>query len=390
MTEIHFDIAVIGAGMAGASVAAELSATHRVVLIEREDQPGYHSTGRSAALFSEIYGNDVVRALSRGSRSFLFNPPQGFAEGSLVRPRGTIFIARADQRQALESFVALPDITSAVRFLKRGEIDTLCPILREGYVAAAAYQAASVDVEVHELHHGYLRRLKAMGGAVFLGARDLIIDRNGQGWRIAVQGQRISAPILVNAAGAWADEVAESVGVPRLGLRPCKRTALLVDGPAGFDSARWPMVLDIDEQFYFKPDAGLLLLSPADETETEPADVQADELDIAIAVDRVSAATTLDVRRVKHSWAGLRTFSADRAPVVGFADSAEHFFWLAGQGGYGIQTAPALARAAAAMVRGEGIPADLADLGLRAASISPARFLATSAIEAGKGNVLTF
>ncbi len=379
MTKLEYDIAVIGAGMAGASIAAELSKTHSVVVIEREDQPGYHSTGRSAALFSEIYGNDVVRALTRASRQFLFDPPRGFASAPLVRTRGTMFIARQDQRQALDTLANLPEAAAAVTRLSAVEARSVCPALREGYAVAAIHESASVDIEVHELHQGYLRRLRASGGVVVLGARDLRIDRVPGGWRMATPDQEIRASILVNAAGAWADEIAKQVGVPLLGLTPRKRTAILVDVSPSFDAGKWPFVVDIDEQFYFKPDAGLLLLSPADETPSQPLDVWADELDIAIAIDRVTAATNLDIRRVKHSWAGLRSFVADRSPVVGFADAREDFFWLAGQGGYGIQTAPALARAAGAILRGVDFPTDLADLGLNANMLSPHRLLATAA-----------
>ncbi len=380
MTELHYDIAVIGAGMAGASIAAELSTTHRIVVIEREQQPGYHSTGRSAALFSEIYGNDVIRALTRASRQFLFDPPEGFAAAPLVRQRGTMFIAREDQRQALEALISLPDVAAAVTRFSAVDAQAVCPALREGYVAAAIHESASVDVEVHELHHGYLRRLKAAGGRVILGVRDLQIDRAGAGWRIATPDGQIRAPILVNAAGAWADEIAKQVAVSPLGLTPCKRTAILVDVSADFNAGKWPLVVDIDEQFYFKPDAGMLLLSPADETPSQPLDVWADELDIAIAIERVTAAANLDIRRVKHTWAGLRTFTADRSPVAGFADANEDFFWLAGQGGYGIQTAPALARVAAAILRGGGLPDDVVDLGLTANILSPHRLLATATL----------
>jgi D-arginine dehydrogenase len=380
MSDLQYDIAVIGAGMAGASVAAELSITHRVVVIEREDQPGYHSTGRSAALFSEIYGNDVIRALTRASRQFLFDPPEGFAEAPLVRSRGAMFIARQDQRQALDALANQPDVAAAVTRLSPGDAQAICPALRDGYVAAAIHESASVDLEVHELHHGYLRRLKNAGGRLVLGARDLQIDRARVGWRLATPDWQIRASTLVNAAGAWADEIAKQVAVAPLGLTPRKRTAILVDVSANFDAGQWPLVVDIDEQFYFKPDAGLLLLSPADETLSQPLDVWADELDIAIAIERVTAATNLDIRRVKHSWAGLRNFVADRSPVAGFADADPDFFWLAGQGGYGIQTAPALARAAAAILRGDGFPTDLIDHGLSADMLSPHRLLATAAL----------
>jgi D-arginine dehydrogenase len=189
----------------------------------------------------------------------------------------------------------------------------------------------------------------------------------------------VSAPVLVNAAGAWADGVAETCGALRIGLQPLRRTALLVDPPTGVDIRDWPAVIDADEMFYFKPDAGKLLLSPADETPDKPGDAQPDDLDVAVAVDRVQMALDIDVQRVRHCWAGLRTFAPDRAPVVGFDPRTTGLFWCAGQGGYGIQSAPALARTAAALAKRESIPADVAAQGLKAEDLSPGRFMEAAA-----------
>ena len=374
MAKLEVDVVVIGAGIAGASVAALLAETLKVVVVEREAFPGMHSTGRSAALFSEIYGGAAVRALSRASRAFLHGPPAGFAEVSLVRPRGALHIASTPQRAALEAFRALPDIAPAVTYLTAKECRALCPILREDYVAAGALESASADVDVDALHQGYLRLLKTRGGTLLVGAEVAALSRDDAGWRVVAGETEICAGIVVNAAGAWADELAVLAGVRSIELQPRRRTALIVDAPADSDSDAWPMVIDIDEQFYFRPDAGALLLSPADETPSPPCDAQPDEWNIAVAIDRVASATTLDVRRVRRSWAGLRSFAPDRAPVVGYAADAPGFFWLAGQGGYGIQTAPAMAALATALVKGEPVPAALADFGVEADALRPGRF----------------
>jgi D-arginine dehydrogenase len=369
----EFDIVVIGAGMAGASVAAHLSDGRRVLVLEREGQPGYHSTGRSAALFSEIYGGEPVRALSRASRDLLYAPPPGIVDAPLVRTRCAMHIAREDQRAKLEAFAALPDVACGAHLISSAEAIALCPILKPEHAVAAALEPNAADVDVHGLHQGYLKLLRERGG-VLLTDRDVqTLAYDGGRWRVRAGDEDFSAPILVNAAGAWADEIARLAGVSPLGLQPMRRTALLVDAPEGAVIEDWPMVIDADEQFYFKPDAGLLLLSPADETPMDPCDVQPDEWDVAVAIDRVEAATTLKVRRVKHKWAGLRSFVPDRAPVAGYDPDTPGFFWLAGQGGYGIQTAPALSRTAAALILGQPIPADIAVHGVVAADLSPAR-----------------
>jgi D-arginine dehydrogenase len=373
MQHTHADILVIGAGIAGASVAAHLAETRNVILLEREERPGYHSTGRSAALFTEIYGNATIRALTRASRAFLFEPPAGFTESPLTRPRGCLYIATTEQLPALSEFRALPDIAPATRTLDLGEAHELCPILRRDYVAGALLEPDCADIDVHGLHEGYLRWLKQRGGRLVTRAPVHSLSHNNAGWSVLAGAEKFTATRVVNAAGAWSDETAALAGIAPIGLTPKRRTAMLVEPPPGLDVNGWPFVNDIEDQFYFKPDAGSLFLSPADETPSEPTDAQPEEWDIASAVDRIERATTLEVRRIKARWAGLRTFAPDRTPVVGYSAAAPTFFWLAGQGGYGIQTAPALSRAAAALVLESPLPDDLRAEGLEASAMSPQR-----------------
>jgi D-arginine dehydrogenase len=374
MNSVTTEVVVIGAGIAGASVAAALAQTHKVIVLEREAFPGMHSTGRSAALFSEIYGSAPIRALSRASRDFLYSPPKGFAEAPLVRPRGALHIASAAQMDKLDAFCALPDVAASVQRLNGLEARAQCSILREDYVAAAVLETASADVDVDVLHQGWLRQLKATGGKLMVDAEVVRISRIETGWRVETPDLQIDAAVVVNAAGAWADVIAQLADVKTVGLQPRRRTALIVDAPDGAQSDLWPMVIDVDEEFYFRPDAGALLLSPGDETPSDPCDAQPDEWDIATAVARVQSATTLEVRRIRRSWAGLRSFVADRNPVVGYAPDAPGFFWLAGQGGYGIQTSPAMGQLASALVRGEAVPDDLVRFGVDIQALRPDRF----------------
>jgi D-arginine dehydrogenase len=376
VNKLIYDFIVIGAGMVGASIAHELASTARVCVLEGEDRPGFHATARSAALFAPTYGGREIRALTRASRAFFDNPPAGFTEHALLRDRGCLYIARSDQLDHLDHMVrTIRDSGGSVVMLDKHAATERVSLLREGYVAGAAFDADAMDIEVESLHQGFLRGGRAAGAVLI--TRSWVAEphwRNGM-WSIELSdGRTLGAPVLVNAAGAWADMVAESCGVARLGLQPLRRTALLVDVPAGVDVTDWPAVIDADEMFYFKPEAGKLLLSPADETPDVPRDAYPDDLDVAIAVDRVQSALELEVTRVSHSWAGLRTFSPDRAPVVGFDARVKGFFWCAGQGGYGIQTAPAMGRTAAAVARGERVPADVSREGLTEADLSPLRF----------------
>lgn len=370
-----YDFIVVGAGIVGASLAYELARTSRVCLIEGEPRPGMHATGRSAALFAPSYGGSAIRAITRASRAFFDRPPDGFCEHPLLQPRGGMYIARGDQLERLRRMMdGIRASGGDVAPLSAREAREKVPSLRQDYVAEAAFDPAGMDIDVNALHAGYLR------GARRAGVR-LVIDhwvraprwRDGA-WFIELGDGAVSAPVLVNAAGAWADELASTCGARPVGLQALRRTAVLVDPPSGVDIRAWPAVIDADEQFYFKPEAGQLLLSPADETPMAPGDAQPEDIDVAIGVDRVQAALDFEVHRVRRRWAGARTFSPDRAPVVGFDAHVPGLFWCAGQGGYGIQTAPALARTAAALVVRQTLPADVAAEGLAPDDLSPRRF----------------
>lgn len=375
--DIGADVLVVGAGMAGCAVAYELAASARVLVLEAEAQPGYHATGRSAALFSETYGPAPVRALTRAGRGFFECPPEGFAAHPLLTRRGVLFTATAAQLPALETLLTEAGGQAAMERLAPDAARALVPVLRSDRVAGAALEAGARDLDVHALHAGYLQGLKARGGRLLSRAPVTALRRERGRWLAETPQGRCTAPILVNAAGAWGDSLAALAGVAPLGLVPKRRTAILFDPPAGVDAAGWPMVVDAEEQFYFKPDAGRLLGSPADATPSPPCDAQPEELDIATAAWRIEEATSLTIGRIQHRWAGLRTFPPDGIPVAGFdsesAGGAEGFFWLVGQGGYGIQTAPALARLAASLIAGAALPAPLARAGVEPAALSPAR-----------------
>ena len=362
------DVIIVGAGIAGASVGYFLAGAGDLVLLEREDHPGYHATGRSAALFTETYGNAVVRALTRASRRFLESPPAGFAEMPLLTPRGLLYVGGADQQDTLtRKHRDLSGSSRGVRRLSPKEIRALCPILRADHAAGGLLEPDCSDIDVAALHHGFLAGVRRHGGRIVTDAEVRSLRRDPQyGWVAETNRGPFAAPVMVNAAGAWADAIAGLGGIQPAGLTPLRRSVVTVDAPDGVDPDGWPMIVDADETFYFKPDAGRLLVSPGDETPSPPCDAQAEEIDIAIAVDRLETATTLQVRRIGHSWAGLRTFAVDRTMIVGFDPAAKGFFWLAGQGGYGVQTAPFLGRIAAAMIAGKDPKADLAAAGLAA------------------------
>lgn len=367
------DILIIGGGIAGASAGAELARTHRVLVLEGEDAPGYHSTGRSAAVFSESYGNRAIRALTSASRRFFHQPPADFSAYALLKRRSWLHVASASQAAALESFLATEDMARRVSRVSPEEALALSPILRpETAAAGGAYEKDAADIDVDALHQGYLKLLRQRGGAMVTGAQVTSLVRRGGQWLLDSTAGAFQARVVINAAGAWADRVAMLAGVAPMRIQACRRTAVLVEPAAHEVSDSWPLTVDIEEAYYFKPDAGLLFISPADETPVEPCDVQPEELDVAIAIDRLERATGVTVARVRRKWAGLRSFAPDRTPVIGFDEAGSDFFWLAGQGGYGIQTAPAAAALAAALVRGEARPPELADFD--PAVVSPARF----------------
>jgi D-arginine dehydrogenase len=370
------DFLVIGGGIAGASIAAHLAERASVHLLEMEPQPGYHATGRSAALFIEPYGNETVRALTRASRSFLYSPPPSFCSQSFVKPRAILLVAKTDQTSELQAFLDSARASDAVEVKSAHEALELHPLLRPDDLYGAALITRSGDIDVHALHQGYLRLLQSRKGAITTLAQVLALHRSSGTWSVTTASETIRSRIVVNAAGAWAGIIGRMVGALDIGLRPLKRTACLVDPPPGGKSDLWPMLVDVEEQFYLKPDAAMLLLSPGDETEMEPCDVYPDEFDVAVAVDRIERATTLEVKHVRHKWAGLRSFVNDRSPVVGFDPCCPGFFWLAALGGYGIQTAPALSRIAAALAQGIALEDDLLRQNIEPAALSPNRLLA--------------
>ena len=366
------DIIILGAGMAGASLAAALAPQRRVLLLELEDQPGRHATGRSAAMFFESYGNAVVRALTTASRNVLLHPPDGFADVPLMTRRDGLIVAAADDPQGLTHWQSAP-LAPGLHHLSAAEVLARVPAMKASWVGSGLLDTTGHDLDVAALHQSYLRAARRAGAQLVLDTGAPTLQRQRGVWQLHTRAGNFAAPLLVNATGAWADAVARQAGVRPVGLQPMRRTAVTFPAPAEHDTRHWPMVISADESFYFKPDAGQMLLSPANEDPMPPCDVVPEELDIAIAVDRLETATTLQVRRINHRWAGLRSFVADRAPVAGFDAQAEGFFWLAGQGGYGIQMAPGLARAAAALVLGQALPADIAALGVTAEALSPER-----------------
>lgn len=349
-------------------------------MLERESRCGYHSTGRSAASFTENYGGGVIRRLAIASRAFLERPPAGFCEYPLLAPRGMITIARSDQLELLEQQLDNAQVlVPTIARLDAAAAIARVPILRPDYVAGAFIEPHSMELDVHGLHQGFLRGARTRGARIVVDAEVQSIERRGQSWWLRTPAGTFCASTLINAAGAWADSVAESAGMCPLGLTPKRRTAFNVPAPAGMDIRPWPMINDVGEQFYFKPDAGQLFVSPADTTPSAPVDAHAEDIDVAAGVERLERATTLNVQRVSRAWAGLRTFASDAAPVVGYDEDAAGFFWLAGQGGYGIKTSPALSRACASLIRHDRLPDDLVHLGIAAAQLGPGRLRARAA-----------
>ena len=369
------DFLVVGSGIAGASIACELAPHAKVIVAEQEDRAGYHTSGRSAAMYIVSYGVAPVRMLTAASRAFFDAPPDGFADYPLLTPRGCLTIARTDQFERLAAEArALAETGTVFREIGEGEAKALVPVLRHGAAARALYEPDSADIDVAALLQGFMRLAQARGATFRLNAGLAALDRQGEHWGATLRdGETIVAGTIIDAAGAWADTVAGLAGLSALGLTPKRRTAILIDPPPGVDIAGWPNVLDVSEQFYFKPQSGLILASPGDETPSAPVDAAPEEMDIAVCVDRIQAAADLPVRRVTRAWAGLRTFAPDHAPVIGHDPRTKGFFWFAGQGGYGMQTSPAAARFGASLALGAPVPPDLAERGLTATTFSPTR-----------------
>jgi D-arginine dehydrogenase len=364
---------VIGAGMAGASAAAFLAEQGSVTLLEAEPHAGYHATGRSAATYIDTYGHPIVCAVTRAARGFFWSPPEGFAQHPLVRPRPDLQIAGPGGTAILERMMA--EHGAVLRPVDAAEARRLCPILRPEIAWQGALNPGSADIDVDGLLQGFLRMARARGARFVPEAAVTALDRAAGGWRVTTPAGVFEAPTIVNAAGAWAGRVGRLAGLGDLGLQPLRRTAVRLEPSQREGLADWAFVIDVEDRFYFKPDAGGLMLSPVDETPSEPCDAWAEELDVAYAVQAFEDATTEQVRRITHRWAGLRTFTPDRVPVVGADPREPSFFWLAGQGGYGIQTAPAMGEMVAALLcRGE-LPAAVRAEGVVAADLAPDRLV---------------
>ncbi|PKB19517.1 D-arginine dehydrogenase [Novosphingobium kunmingense] len=344
--ESVYDHAVIGAGIAGASLAAGLVANGSVLLLEAEDQPGYHSTGRSAAFWAESYGGPLIQPLTTASGPFL-------SDHGFLSPRGALTLARAEEKSALDAFVAtFSALGVRVDPLDREQLESWLPGLAEPW-RHGAYEPDCTDIDVAGLHQLWLGAARRGGANVATRARLAAARYEGGLWRIeTADGRGFAARVLVNAAGAWADEVAAACGVRPIGIQPMRRTVaqLRVGVPVRADL---PLTLGIDGLFYFKPENGRLWLSPHDETPTPPCDAAPEDLDVAVAIDRFEGVVDWPVLAVERKWAGLRSFAPDRLPVYGFAPDSPAFFWFAGQGGFGIQTAPAAADLALRLLRGE-------------------------------------
>ena len=370
-----FDFAIIGGGIAGASLAYRLASEASVVVLERESQPGYHATGRSAAMFMETYGTPQIQALTRASRAFYEQPPAGFTEHALLEPRGCLYVASHEQQALLhKTFDSHQASAANVSLIDREQALALVPCLRPEVIAGAMLETEARDLDVHALHQGFLRAMRRAGGVLKCDAQLSSATRQGRHWLLTLaDGRQLRARNLVNAAGAWADEVAQQCGVAPIGLQPCRRTAFTFDGPEGLDFANWPAVISIDESFYFKPDAGQLLGSPANADPVPPQDVMPEELDIATGIYHIEAATSLSIRRPRHSWAGLRSFVPDGDLVVGWDERCDGFFWLAAQGGYGIQSAAGVSQLACALLLDQPLPQALQRQGVEPQRLAPAR-----------------
>ncbi len=376
MAHERFDVAVIGGGIAGTSVAAELSKDRRVLLLEMESQPGYHTTGRSAAVYAAVYGPSPIRALTRASRAFFASPSTSQFNTALFRPRPIMMIARQEQAFALDQTIAEVGVMTPVERINESAIRKLNPLVKTGYASAAMLDMSGEDIDVAALHQGYLRQFRDFGGDLRCNATVLGLTHTGRDWQINTGVGEFTVDTIVNAAGAWAEHIGGLAQAESIGLIPKRRTAAIVAAPielAPDTLASLPITIDIEENFYLKPDAGRLLISPADETPSPACDAQPEDMDIALCVERIEQAFDLQVHRIESKWAGLRSFVADKCPVVGYSTTAPAFFWLAGQGGYGIQTAPALARLAASQVLQRPMPEDIAAEGVDLSEIDPSR-----------------
>jgi D-arginine dehydrogenase len=369
-----YDVLVIGGGMAGVSIGYELAADRSVGLLEMEPTLSFHTTGRSVATFLESYGGRTIRLLTTASRSFM-EEPTGL-DRSLLTPITVLWVAKQGDGDDVRAMSDAVSEFVPVQILAPDAVQELAPVFQPGWVELGLLEPGGSEVDVAALHDLYATGLRRRGGEIHTSAGVAKMERVGNRWHVADRaGNTYDAAVVVNASGAWADVVAGMARVKPVNIHPLRRTVFMFAAPAGLDTQRLPLVGDVNASFYFKPEGEQILVSPADEVPSEPCDAKPDEIDVAMAIDTINEATTFNVRHVRSSWAGLRSFVADRTPVVGFDDDVEGFFWFVGQGGYGIQIAPALAEAGASLIRTGDLPARLVERGLDAASLGRARLV---------------
>ncbi|MBQ0219189.1 NAD(P)/FAD-dependent oxidoreductase [Alcaligenes faecalis] len=372
-----YDYVIVGAGMAGVSLAYRLPEEAHVLVLERESHAAYHSTGRSAAMFVETYGTETIRALTVAGNDFFSHPPAGFSDQPILLPRGVLYVGTAEQQGLLDSqYQDWHEQGLDVSRLSAEEALAMVPCLDPAQLAGALYDGQGQDMDVHALHQGFLKGAQAKGVKLRLDTEVLSAKWDGECWEVQLNSEptTLRTRVLVNAAGAWADTLAERCGVQALGIQPKRRSAFLFSPPEGVDHREWPAVIDIGEEFYFKPDAGMLLGSPANADDVDAHDVVAEELDVATGIYRIEERTQLRIRRPSHTWAGLRSFAPDGELVIGQDAQCSGFFWLAGQGGYGIQTAAGASLLAASLLQKQDLPESLKALKIDPAVVSPARF----------------
>ena len=365
---MNVDVAIIGGGIAGLSAGAWLAPRCDVVVLEAEPTLGFHATGRSAAAYTECYGSETIRRLAQASREYLMT------KDGLTSPLPVMFVATESDPASIDNLLDsfLPLVPSLERLSPRDVVDR-CSAFDAASVAGGVLEPGALNIDVHALQTGYERSIRRSGHSIITSAPVTSIAPGGDGrWSIVAGDELIDARVVVNAAGAWADEVAAIAGVGRLGLTPLLRSVFTFTAEA--DSASWPLVVDAREQWYFKPEGPNVLGSGASELPSDPVDARPPEIDVALGIEKINSATTLSIRSVRNTWAGLRTFTPDRIPVVGFDAMVPGFFWLAGQGGYGIKTSPAMGELAASLILTDSVPETISAFGITRASLSPERF----------------
>ena len=367
------DFVVVGGGIAGVAAAANLAPHGQVTLLETENSLAFHTTGRSAALFVANYGGQGSRPLAFASQPFLEVPPEGSVDGPLLSDRGALWVADESQVDHLQ-VIAEEGLRSGAgsRLVDSDEIQAMVPSMRPERIVAGLYEPSARDIDVAALHQAFVRLARRHGSVISLSSPVTGLERLQSGWRVSTPGFSVDTPVVVNASGAWGDVVAGMAGIEPLGLRPMRRTAFMVPGDEAFSG--WPMVVDVDHRFYFRPDGVQLLCSLAEEKLSEPTDPRPNMEDVALAIDRINEATTLDIRTVNSQWTGLRTFAPDGDLVIGEEPTAAGFFWLVGQGGTGIMTSPAYGSLLASQVLGTPISEDLRRAGVEPATTFPDRF----------------